>query len=477
MMSLSSISRFVSSSFGLKNHKLSILQFSTAAASAETVYNHLQRNGGNVEEILASSQVKLDSKYVSQVLQRCNGSQSQMGLRFFIWAGLQSTYRHSYFMYSTACELCEIRIKPTVIFDVLEAYKVEGCFVNLKMFKVVFNLCKEAKLADEALRVLRIMPEFGLRPDTTVYNVIIRLFCDMEDMDMAESLVKEMDLVDLCPDLITYMVLIKGFCNVGRLDDACGLFKVMKEHGCLPNAVVYSALLDGFCRCDNMKRALELLKEMEKEGGDCTPNVVTYTSVIQKLCDKGLSTDALVILDRMEACGCAPSCVTVSSLIKGLCVEDRVEEAYKLIDRVVAGSSVSYGDCYSSLVVSLARGRKPEEAEKVFKMMVDGRVKPNSLACSIMLKKLCLDGRVVDALCLFDELNKMECLSSIDSDVYPVLLMGLCQQMHLVDAAKLAKTMLKKGFELKAPYVDNIAEILKKSGDEELIKNLTIIAR
>ncbi|KAH0968936.1 hypothetical protein GBA52_029203 [Prunus armeniaca] len=36
-----------------------------------------------------------------------------------------------------------------------------------------------------------------------------------------------------------------------------------------------------------MERALELLTEMEKEGGDCSPNVVTYTSVIQKLCDKG----------------------------------------------------------------------------------------------------------------------------------------------------------------------------------------------
>ncbi|KAM1385769.1 hypothetical protein ACFX2I_032037 [Malus domestica] len=477
MMNLSSIHRFFSSSVGLKNHKLSILNFSTASAAAETVYNHLQKNGGNVEEILASVQVKLDSKYVSQVLQRCYGSRSQMGLRFFIWAGLQSTYRHSYFMYSKACELCEIRIKPSVIFDVLEAYRIEGCSVNLKTFKVVFNLCKEAKLADEALRVLRKMPEFGLRPDTTVYNVVIRLFCDNGDMDMAESLVKEMRLVDLYPDLITYMVLIKGFCNVGRLDNACGLFKVMKEHGCLPNAVVYSALLDGFCRCDNMERALELLKEMEKEGGDCSPNVVTYTSVIQKLCDKGRSTNALVILDRMEACGCAPSRVTVSSLIKGLCVEDRVEEACKLIDRVVAGRSVTYSDCYSSLVVSLARGGKSEEAEKVFRMMVDGRVKPNSLASSIILKKLCLEGQVVEALCLFDELEKMQCLSSIDSDVYSILLVGLCQQKHLVEAAKLARAMLNKGIKLKAPYVDTIAEILKKSGDEELIKNLTRIAR
>lgn len=430
-----------------------------------------------MEQTLAAINVPLDFKCVSQVLRKCHPAQTQMGLRFFIWANLQTPYRHSYYMYSLACDLYDIKRNPGLIYDVLEDYRVEGCFVNVKMFKVVFNLCKEAKLADEALRVMRKMPMFGLRPDTTVYNVVIRLFCDKGDMDMAQGLVNEMGLVELYPDLITYMVMIKGFCNVGLLDDACRLSKAMKGHGCLPNAVVYSALLDGFCRCDDMERGLELLTEMEKEGGDCSPNVVTYTSVIQKLCEKGRLTQALVILDRMEACGCAPSRVTVSSLIKGLCVEDRIEEAYKLIDRVVAGHSVTYSDCYSSLVVCLARGRKSEEAEKVLRMMLESGVKPNSLACSIMLKKICLEGRVIDGFCLFNELEKLECLSSIDSDTYSIFLVSLCEQKHLMEAAKIARLMLKKGIKLKAPYVDSITEILKKSGDEELVRHLTKIAR
>ncbi|KAH0987514.1 hypothetical protein GBA52_014691 [Prunus armeniaca] len=209
-----------------------------------------------------------------------------------------------------------------------------------------------------------------------------------------------------------------------------------------------------------MERALELLTEMEKEGGDCSPNVVTYTSVIQKLCDKGRSKEALVILDRMEACGCAPSRITVSSLIKSFCVEDQVEEAYKLIDRVVAGRSVMYIVIAIALLLCLW--------QEVLRIMLDSGVKPNSLVCSITLKKICLEGRVIDGFCLFHEIEKMECLSSIDSDTYAILLVGLCEQRHLVEAAKLARLVLKKGIKLKAPYVDSIAEILKKSGDEEL---------
>ncbi|KAM3731367.1 hypothetical protein ACB098_12G158000 [Castanea mollissima] len=312
------------------------------------------------------------------------------------------------------------------------------------------------------------MKEFGLHADTTAYNVVIRLFCEKGDMDMAEELMNEMGLGDLYPDMITHVAMIKGFCNVGRLEDACGLVKFMRGHGCVPNAVVYSTLLDGVCRCGSMERALELLGEMEKEGGDCSPNVVTYTSVIQNFCEKGQTMEALEILDRMEGFGSAPNRVTVSCLINHLCMEGCVEKAYKVIDKVVAGGSVSYGDCYSSLIVSLVKFQKLEEAEKLFRKMLAGGVKPDSLACSILIRKLCLDGRVLDGFCLSDEIEKFEFITSIDSDLYSILLVGLCQQRHSMEAAKLARLMLKKGIRLKASYFDSIVGHLKKFEDEEL---------
>jgi pentatricopeptide repeat protein len=400
-----------------------------------------------------------------------------MGIRFFIWAGTQSSHRHSPFMYGKACELFDIKGNPSFLVDVIEGYRVQGSVVNAKVFKVVLNLCREAKLANEALWVLRKMKEFALQPDTTAYNVVIRLFCEKGDMDMSEELMNEMGLSDLYPDMITYVAMIKGFCNVGRLEDACGLVEVMRGHGCLPNAVVYSALLDGVCRCGNMVRALELLGEMEKEGGACSPNVITYTSVIQCFCEKGQAMKALEFLDRMKAFRCSPNRVTVSSLIKGLCVEGHVEEVYKVIDKVVAGGSVSYGDCYSSLILSFVKLKKLEEAEKIFRMMLASGVKPDSLACSILIRELCLEGRVLDGFMLCDEIEKMEFLSSIDSDLYSILLVGLCQQSHSVEAARLARLMLKKGIRLKASDFDSIVEHLEKFEDEELVKHLNKVGK
>lgn len=473
-MALSSISRFLSLSIRQKTSTNSTLQFTTVSSKYIT---HLQKNGRNIEKTLSTVRAKLDSSCVNEVLGSCSLNQSLLGLRFFVWAGLQSGYRHSAYTYSRACKLFKIYQNPRSITEVIEAYRTEGCLVNVKTFKVLLNLCKEAKLADEALWVLRKMPEFNCRGDTTLYNVVIRLFCEKGDMEMVDNLMKEMGLVDLFPDMVTCVMVIKAFSDAGQLENAFRSFQVMKDNGCPPNAVAYTTLLDGVCRFGSMERALELLGEMEKEGGDCTPNVVTYTLVIQNFCEKGRSVEALAILDRMEACGFAPNRVTASTLIKGLCTEGRINEAHKMINKVVAGGSVSNGECYSSLVMSLLRIGNFEEAEMLFKRMLTNGVKPDGLACSTLIKQLCLKGQVLDGFHLSDEINKMGCLSSMDTDIPSIILVGLCQQNHLIEAAKFARLMLERGIRLKAPYVEDIVEHLKRSGEKELVMHLTRIGR
>ncbi|KAL7167187.1 hypothetical protein ACSBR2_037792 [Camellia fascicularis] len=476
-MAIPSISRFLTSSIRPKppNFSLTTTLAFTTSSSSDNYWTHLQKNGSNVEKTLNKVKAKLDTTCVNEVISKCALNQPLLGLRFFIWAGLQPSYRHSSYMYSKACQLFDINRNPRMVTDVLEVYRVEGCLVSVKTFKIVLNLCRKANLADEGLWVLRKMKEFNCRPDTTAYNVVIGLFCDKGDMDVAAELMSEMGLINLYPDMITYIAMIKGFCNANRLEDACALFKVMRGHGCLPNAVAYSALLDGVCRFGSLEKALELLLEMEKEGGDCSPNVISYTSVIQAFCEKSRTMEALQILDRMEANGCSPNRVTISTLMKGLCTEGHVEEAYKLIDKVVAGGNVPEGECYSSLVVSLLRIKKFEEAEKLFRRMLASALKPDGLASSILIKGLCLEGRVLDGFHLYNEIEKMDCLSSIDLDIYSILLAGLCKESHLVEAAELARLMVERKIQLKAPYVDNIVEHLKISGEKELFPHLTSI--
>uniref|UniRef100_A0A6N2K4W7 Pentacotripeptide-repeat region of PRORP domain-containing protein n=1 Tax=Salix viminalis TaxID=40686 RepID=A0A6N2K4W7_SALVM len=320
--------------------------------------------------------------------------------------------------------------------------------------------------------VLKKMPEFNIRPDTTAYNLVIRSLCEKGDMDMAKQLMGEMGLIDLYPDMITYVSMIKGFCDVGRLEEAYALFPVMSVHGCYPNVVAYSALLDGVCRCGIIEKAFELLAEMEKEGEGCRPNVITYTSVIQSFCEQGRAKDALSVLELMEVRGCAPNRVTASAWINGVCMNGQLQDVYKFIERIVGGGSVSMGDCYSSLVVCLIKIKKVEEAEKTFRMALSSGMKLDSLACSMMIREICSEKRVLDGFCLYEEVEKTGCLSSIDIDIYSILLAGLCQKSHSAEAARLARSMVEKRIPLRTPYVEKVVEHLKNFGGKELVAEL-----
>ncbi|KAK4270686.1 hypothetical protein QN277_019464 [Acacia crassicarpa] len=442
-------------------------------ASVDAFINHLHKNSGSIEKSLSMENAELDAQCVAQVLDRCFPTQAHLGIRFFIWAGLQSRYKHSAYMYKKAS--VAINQNPQIVLDVISSYESEGYLVTAKTFKEVLRLCKEAQhddMVNVALWLLRKMEELNLCADTTMFNIVISLCCKMGDIKMAENLIQEMSCKNVYPDMITYMTMIQGLCNAGQLESAYSMLKDMKLHGCSPNSVVYTTLLNGFCSFGSMERAMELWEEMKKEGGDCRPNVVTYTCIIQSFSKKGKWEEALQILDRMRDSGCPANHVTVSTLIDNLCAEGHVEEAYRLCDKV-REHGVSYEDCYNSLVIALMRTENFEEAVRLFRLMLAGSLKPDSLACSLVLKELCLKGRVMDGFFLLEEIVNTGCIITIDSDIYCILLVGLCELSHLIEAKKLVEIMFKKSFVLKAPYNVRVIEILRNSGEEDLVVRLT----
>ncbi|KAI3459942.1 hypothetical protein Pfo_016605 [Paulownia fortunei] len=452
-----------------------LLLFSTySSIAAEKFLTHLEKDQVHVENTLNTVKAKLDSRCITQVLERCAIDKPQLGVRFFIWAGLHPTHRHTSYMYSKACKLLDVEQNPRIIIDVIDEYRAEGFVVSVKMFKVVLNLCRAAKDANLGLWVLRKMKEFNCRPDTVSYNVVIRLLVEKAKLDEAMSLMREMGLIDLYPDMVTYVSIIKGFCDAGRLDDAFGLIKVMKGHGCVPNAVVYSALLDGICNHGSLEMALEFLGAMEKENGECKPNVVTYTTMIKGFVEKGMAMEALRVLNRMDDSAIKPNRVTFVAMLDGLCKEGHVEEACKIIDKF-SGGGLQYDELYSLLVMSLLRAGKHKESEKMFRILMARGMRPNGLASSSIIKRIISEERVLDGFFLFDALEKSGNLLGIDSDIYSILLAGLCQENHFVEAARLVNIMVEGRIHLKPPHAENIIKHLNTSGEYDLASEVSSI--
>ncbi|KAG6409341.1 hypothetical protein SASPL_127379 [Salvia splendens] len=240
--------------------------------------------------------------------------------------------------------------------------------------------------------------------------------------------------------MVTYGSVIKGLCDAGDLEAALALVKVMKGHRCVPNSVIYSTILDGICMHGSLKLALEFLDGMEKveekEKDKGRPNVVTYTTMIKGFVEKGMASEARSILDRMYDSELKPNRVTFVTLIDGLIKEGKVEEARKVVD-TFGGNGVRTDELYNVLVLSLFRAGRHKESEEMFRTMLARGLKPSGLTASSIIRGIVLEGRVLDGYFLFQEIEKLGSLVSIDPDVYSSLLACLCQENHLAEAGSL----------------------------------------
>ncbi|KAL8501818.1 hypothetical protein ACS0TY_021072 [Phlomoides rotata] len=60
------------------------------------------KDNTRIEKSLNTAAVKLDSRCITQVLERCAFDKSQLGVRFFVWAALHPSHRHTAYLYSKA---------------------------------------------------------------------------------------------------------------------------------------------------------------------------------------------------------------------------------------------------------------------------------------------------------------------------------------------------------------------------------------
>ena len=107
----------------------------------------------------------------------------------------------------------------------------------------------------------------------------------------------------------------------------------MGRRGISPNLVTYSSLIDGLCKGGRALSALELLDRMIKEKK--LPNMITYSSVIDGLCKEHRLSEAMEVLDRMRLQGRKPDTGLFGKLIVGLCDAGRAVEAANYLDEMV----------------------------------------------------------------------------------------------------------------------------------------------
>ncbi|CAH9084240.1 unnamed protein product [Cuscuta europaea] len=248
--------------------------------------------------------------------------------------------------------------------------------IALKTFYTIleFNLRPRPQHLNQILHILVAHPHFirpafdlfkyaqqyGVLPNTTSYNILMRAFCFNDDLSIAYSLFSKMLTRDVLPDVESYRILIQGLCRKSQVNRAVALLEDMLNKGFIPDAFIYTTLLNSLCRKKQLREAFKILCRMKVRG--CNPDMVHYNTVIFGFCRQDRALDACKVLEQMAANGCLPNLVSYRILVLGLCNQGMYDEAKVYVKEMVSKGLLLHFSVVHTLVMGFVSLGKIEEA-------------------------------------------------------------------------------------------------------------------
>ncbi|KMZ55948.1 hypothetical protein ZOSMA_9G00510 [Zostera marina] len=171
---------------------------------------------------------------------------------------------------------------------------------------LIHGLCQADKLVEATSLFLR-FPDMGFTPNVITYGILINGYFtnnNTHTVELGFGVFGDMLKRGHCPNTIVYTAMVKGLCAINRVDEAGILVeKMYAKLSCSPDVMTYNTLLNGLCCAGDTHGALKLLRDMEsnKKIHLCKPNKVTYTTIIYSLCRMGGMDEALKLLGEMYA--------------------------------------------------------------------------------------------------------------------------------------------------------------------------------
>ncbi|CAD5190504.1 unnamed protein product [Musa acuminata subsp. malaccensis] len=148
-----------------------------------------------------------------------------------------------------------------------EKMKQKRCFPGMKFFRDAIEVLVKKKDAHEAMNIWEeLMGRNGCFADTPMYNSMIALQCDLNQIDVALRFFDEMIIYGAFPDSQTYNVLIQFLLKGKKLREAASLFNEMVKNECCPTAANCASLMKTLMDSADFDMALKVWKCMTDNG-------------------------------------------------------------------------------------------------------------------------------------------------------------------------------------------------------------------
>ncbi|KAK1259477.1 hypothetical protein QJS04_geneDACA015481 [Acorus gramineus] len=378
-----------------------------------------------IEPPLKSLAPLLSPRIVTSVVSASSASPSA-AFRFFIWASRRRHLR-SWDSHNAVLSLLR-RDGFSIAWTALDELRRDGIPIAAEAFDALIQAYIQSGSVSDAIESFSRMSEYGVRPRTFTYNVVLHVLLKQRMVPLAMTVYRQMLETDCRPNRSTYNVLIDGLCKLGRTDDALSMFDEMCGHGWFdPDTVIYTIVLSGLCRARRIDDARALLATMR-----CEPDVVTHNAFLNGLCRAGRLDEAMKLVrsERFEF-----GIRGLSTIIDWCFRKGRIEEAFGLLNSMVRKGVVPDTHCYNMLIEGLCQLGLLDKARSLWLEVSRDERFSESKTNPIFICGLCKNGLVGDAQEIFDELERAGCAQTVE--MFNAIIHGLCKEGNLKEAGLL----------------------------------------
>ncbi|TXG71201.1 hypothetical protein EZV62_006136 [Acer yangbiense] len=366
---------------------------------------------------------------------------------------------------------------------------------------VIYGYCLQGKIL-EAFNLFLEMKGTGHEPDLVTYNILAGEFARRGLEQEVYCLLDDMKTQCLKPDAVVHKMIIEGFCIGGKVKEAEAFLDSLQEK-CLEN---YSAMFDGYCKAKHLTRAFELFMNLSKQGiltvngckqhnnfymeGDKEKAVMLLETMISKLigrfCQAGETEKARMVFNVLTGIGFTPDLYTYTMMINAYCKKSRLHEARDLFNdmkqRGIKPDVVTYTVLFNAhSKIDLERSYSPPNALQSEEKVVDASVflsemeemdiRPDLFCYTALLVRYCKTKNLEDAVEVFNEMT----LIGLEPDIvtYRALFSCYCVTGDVDSAKIILDEMLAKEIKPDKHTLASFYRALKALDLQRLIRTVS----
>ncbi|KAK2405173.1 pentatricopeptide repeat-containing protein, mitochondrial [Trifolium repens] len=183
--------------------------------------------------------------------------------------------------------------------EFFEKSKVSGFPPEVPTYNAVVGAYCWAGRIDDACRIVDEMRELGIGPNSRTYDIILVRLIKGGRAKEAYSVFKRMSSEVGCePRVSTYEIMVRMFCNEDQLDLAMVVWDEMKDKGILPGIHMFSTLIISLCHENKLDEACKYFQQMLDVGIRPTTNM--FSAFKKALMDAGMENTVLHFAQKVD---------------------------------------------------------------------------------------------------------------------------------------------------------------------------------